>query len=158
MENLTRSTSFTPDLSLSLRNGVGLNAAYNSIDQSAVGGGNTARSEQHDLTAAVNYAFLLPQSFGKDRKQVRTSLSALLSTNNSCLTLATGGPCATISDLPPGEYTVRIWHPSMEHGEETTARQVTLSADAPTSVTWEVGLKPTFRVPRASGAASPGYP
>jgi plastocyanin len=65
---------------------------------------------------------------------------------------------ATITDLPPGEYTVRIWHPSMDRGEETTVRQVTLSADAPTSVTWEVGLKPTFRVPRVSGAASPGYP
>jgi plastocyanin len=65
---------------------------------------------------------------------------------------------ATITDLPPGEYTVRIWHPSMDRGEETTARQVTLNADAPTSVAWEVGLKPTFRVPRVSGAASPGYP
>ena len=41
---------------------------------------------------------------------------------------------ASIADLPPGEYTVRIWHPSMEHGEETTARQVTLNADSPTSV------------------------
>jgi plastocyanin len=65
---------------------------------------------------------------------------------------------AAITGLPPGEYTVRIWHPSMEHGEETTARQVTLNADAPTSVTWEVGLKPSFRIPRVSGAASPGYP
>ncbi len=65
---------------------------------------------------------------------------------------------ATITDLPPGEYTVRIWHPSLEHGEEATARKVTLNADAPTSVAWEVGLKPSFRVPRVSGAASPGYP
>ena len=104
VQTLTRSTSFTPDLSLSLRNGVGLNAAYNSVDQSAVGGGNTTSSEQHDLTAAVNYAFLLPQSFGRDRKQVRTSISALLSTNTSCLTLASGGPCATISDLRRQEF------------------------------------------------------
>lgn len=65
---------------------------------------------------------------------------------------------ASIADLPPGEYTVRVWHPSMEHGEETTVRRVTLNADAPTSVTWELGLKPSLRVPRVSGAGSPGYP
>jgi plastocyanin len=65
---------------------------------------------------------------------------------------------ATIDDMPPGEYTVRIWHPSMEHGEETTARRVTLNADAPANVEWELNLKPAFRVPRVSGGASPGYP
>jgi plastocyanin len=65
---------------------------------------------------------------------------------------------AAIDDMPPGEYTVRVWHPSMEHGEETTTRQVTLNGDAPTSLEWELGLKPNFRVPRVSGAASPGYP
>jgi plastocyanin len=65
---------------------------------------------------------------------------------------------ATIEDMPPGEYTIRLWHPSMEHAEETTARRVTLNADAPTSIEWELNLKPTFRVPRVSGAASPGYP
>jgi len=65
---------------------------------------------------------------------------------------------ATIDDMPPGEYTVRVWHPSMEQGEETTARRVTLNADGPTSVEWDLGLKPTFRIPRVSGAASTGYP
>jgi plastocyanin len=65
---------------------------------------------------------------------------------------------ATLADLPPGEYTVKVWHPSMERGEETTLRQVTLSADNPASVTWELSLKPTFRVPRVSGSSSPGYP
>jgi plastocyanin len=65
---------------------------------------------------------------------------------------------AAIEDLPPGEYSVRVWHPSMEHGEETTAQRVTLNADSPTKVEWDLGLKPVFRVPRASGAASPAYP
>jgi plastocyanin len=65
---------------------------------------------------------------------------------------------ATIDDMPPGEYTIRLWHPSMEHAEETTARRVTLNADAPTSIEWELNLKPTFHVPRVSGAASSGYP
>src|SRR5580700_2199037 len=65
---------------------------------------------------------------------------------------------ASIDNLPPGDYSVRVWHPSMEQGEETTARRVTLNVDGPTSVTWELGLKPAFRVPRVSGAASAGYP
>src|SRR3984885_1746203 len=51
---------------------------------------------------------------------------------------------ATIDDLPPGEYTVRVWHPSMEHGEDSTTRHVTLSADGPTNIEWDVSLKPTF--------------
>jgi plastocyanin len=65
---------------------------------------------------------------------------------------------ASIDDMPPGEYTVRVWHPSMEHGEEATTRRVTLNADTSTGVEWALSLKPTFRVPRVSGAASAGYP
>ena len=65
---------------------------------------------------------------------------------------------ATIDDMPPGEYTVRVWHPSMEHGEETTARRVILNADGPSTVEWELSLKPSLRVPRVTGSASAGYP
>jgi plastocyanin len=65
---------------------------------------------------------------------------------------------ASIDDLPPGEYTVRVWHPSMERSEESTTRHVTVKADGPTNAEWDLGLKPTFRVPRVSGADSQGYP
>jgi plastocyanin len=65
---------------------------------------------------------------------------------------------AAIDDMPPGDYTVRLWHPSMEHGEAATARRVTLNADAPASIEWQLNLKPALRVPRVSGAGSPGYP
>jgi plastocyanin len=65
---------------------------------------------------------------------------------------------ASIDDLPAGDYSVRIWHPSMEKAEETTLRRVTLTADSPASLEWQLNLKPAFRVPRASGAGSPGYP
>src|ERR1700722_5926961 len=65
---------------------------------------------------------------------------------------------AAIEDLPPGEYSVRVWHPSMERGEETTARRVTLNDDSPSKVEWDLGLKPVFRVPRVSGAGSSTYP
>ncbi len=65
---------------------------------------------------------------------------------------------ASIEGLPPGEYHVRLWHPSMEHGEETTVRRVTVTAERPTTLEWELSLKPSLRVPRVSGAPSPGYP
>jgi plastocyanin len=64
---------------------------------------------------------------------------------------------AMIGDLPPGEYTVRVWHPGIEHADEIATRQITLNADAPASVEWSLALKPQYRIPRA-GAASPGYP
>ncbi len=65
---------------------------------------------------------------------------------------------ATLSDLPAGEYAVRVWHPSMERAEETTTQHLTLVADSPTSAEWHIDLKPTLRVPRVSGASSPAYP
>jgi len=70
------------------------------------------------------------------------------------------GPLGTavISDMPAGEYTVRIWHPSMDRAEETTAQHITLTADTPGSAEWQIGLKPSIRVPRVSGAASAAYP
>jgi plastocyanin len=65
---------------------------------------------------------------------------------------------AVLSDMPAGEYRVRVWHPNMDHTEETTSQQVTLTADAAASAEWQIGLKPNIRVPRVSGAASPAYP
>ena len=65
---------------------------------------------------------------------------------------------ASITDLPPGEYTVRIWHPSMDRAEESTSRQVAVGPEPLVSAEWQIGLKPNIRVPRVSGAASPSYP
>jgi plastocyanin len=70
------------------------------------------------------------------------------------------GPLGTavINDMPAGEYTVRIWHPSMDHAEETTNQHITLTTDTPALAEWQIGLKPSTRVPRVSGAASATYP
>ncbi|HWG70192.1 MAG TPA: hypothetical protein VN692_12315 [Steroidobacteraceae bacterium] len=65
---------------------------------------------------------------------------------------------AAILDLPPGDYTVRVWHPSMQRGEETTSRRLTVSDGAATNAEWQLDLKPIPRIPRVSGAASPNYP
>jgi plastocyanin len=65
---------------------------------------------------------------------------------------------ATLNDMPAGEYTVRVWHPSMERSEESTARRVSVAPDSPAGAEWRIELKPSIRVPRVSGAASPAYP
>jgi plastocyanin len=65
---------------------------------------------------------------------------------------------ASITDLPPGEYRVRIWHPSMDRAEEATDRQIMVGAEPVVNAEWQIGLKASFRVPRVSGAASPSYP
>jgi plastocyanin len=65
---------------------------------------------------------------------------------------------ATLDDLPPGEYTVRVWHPSMaEHTDDSTARRLTLTADSPVNLEWTLSLKPLFRVPRVSTPGSTVY-
>ena len=65
---------------------------------------------------------------------------------------------AAVADLPPGEYTVRVWHPNLAHAEDTTTRRVTVSAYEATNAEWQLELKSNFRVPRVSGAGSASYP
>ena len=65
---------------------------------------------------------------------------------------------ASITDMPSGDYIVRIWHPNLDRAEETTSRQVVLGAEPVASAEWQLGLKASIRVPRVSGAASPSYP
>jgi plastocyanin len=65
---------------------------------------------------------------------------------------------ATISDMPAGDYTLRVWHPNMDHAEEATIQHIALAADTSTQVQWQIGLKPAIHVPRVSGAASAAYP
>lgn len=65
---------------------------------------------------------------------------------------------ASISDLPPGEYSVRIWHPNMDRAEETSSRRIMVGAEPVATAEWQIDLKASIRVPRVSGAASPSYP
>src|ERR1700733_9222565 len=45
----------------------------------------------------------------------------------------TAAGTAVIGEMPPGEYAVRVWHPSMEQSEEATTRHVTLTTASPMS-------------------------
>jgi plastocyanin len=68
----------------------------------------------------------------------------------------TAAGTATLEDLPPGEYLLRIWHPSMSQPESTTVKPLSLSTGA-ARMEWQLALKPTLRVPRVTGA-NQGYP
>jgi len=63
---------------------------------------------------------------------------------------------ASLENLPPGDYQVRLWHPDMEKDEQATVQRVTVT-DKTTNLAWTIALKPSFRIPRPTGASSSGY-
>jgi plastocyanin len=71
-------------------------------------------------------------------------------------TMTTG--IAKLSGLPPGEYSVRVWQPNMTQAEASTVRPVRLTDEGPTTLEWQLSLKPTYHIPRVSGGLSHGYP
>jgi plastocyanin len=70
----------------------------------------------------------------------------------------TSAGTAKVSGLPPGEYSVRVWHPEIGQTEASTVRQAHLTDERPTTLDWQLTLKPTYRIPRVSGEISQGYP
>jgi hypothetical protein len=51
--------------------------------------------------------------------------------------------------LPPGEYTVRVWHPRLADSEESTSRRVSVEKTGALEVSWQLRLKPEFRIRRS---------
>lgn len=64
---------------------------------------------------------------------------------------------AALSDLPPGNYTVRVWHPRLEGKEETTEQKVTILRTGAVDTAWNIGLTPEFRIRRAPIPGQGGY-
>ena len=56
---------------------------------------------------------------------------------------------ATLADLPPRAYVVRVWHPQAEALEEATRKTVDASRARAVDVEWALKLKPEARVRRA---------
>ena len=54
---------------------------------------------------------------------------------------------ATISGMPAGDYTVRVWHPQLADVVEDTRRK--LDAAETADMLWRVSLKPEVRIRRA---------
>jgi plastocyanin len=56
---------------------------------------------------------------------------------------------ALITELPPGEYVVRVWHPQMEIGEASTRKTVRAAPPQHIDLEWALKLKAEVKVRRA---------
>jgi hypothetical protein len=99
------SSTITPDAQLSFRNGVSVTLGYSELDQSSLSNGNNTQLDQNDLTGSLNYAFRLPRSISRLRKQVRTSLNFSSTDALTCLEQLNQTNCIVISDV--SRYEVR---------------------------------------------------
>ena len=61
-----------------------------------------------------------------------------------------------LKNVPPGQYTVQVWHPSLKGSPEKTAQHTDLSAGS-RELIFTLDLKPDFRVKRAPGLSTGGY-
>jgi plastocyanin len=62
----------------------------------------------------------------------------------------------TISALPEGEYTLKVWHPQMIATEESTSRKIVISSETGNEV-WQLPLKRAFKLPRNAAGRGFGY-
>jgi hypothetical protein len=97
--SLITSSSLTPDLQIGLRNGMSLTLSYATRGQRNDNNGNATLLDQDDFSATFTHSFRLPASITRGRKQVRSSLSALMSKTLSCLQRFGQGECTAISDV-----------------------------------------------------------
>jgi hypothetical protein len=65
---------------------------------------------------------------------------------------------AALKDLPPGKYTVEAWQPLLKGAPEQLAQHVDLPASGAKDLVFNLELKPDFRVKRAPGLSTGGYP
>ena len=62
-----------------------------------------------------------------------------------------------LKDLPPGQYIVEVWQPSLKGAPEKFAQQVDLAAKGAKELLFTLDLKPDFRARRAPGSSTGGY-
>ena len=63
---------------------------------------------------------------------------------------------ATIGELAPRRYVVRVWHPELEGDEASTRRTLEVTAARPAEVAWTLALKPEVVVRRAPSSRQAG--
>jgi len=95
-----KSSSIGPDVQLGLRNGISLSAGLTALSQNNLSNGNETQLDQKDITGALNYAFRLPRSISRARRQVRSSVTYLQTAAKTCLQQGGGAvDCVLISDV-----------------------------------------------------------
>lgn len=97
-ETITNSSSWVPDASVTLRNGMAFVFTYSMLNQDNTANGNLTRTDQDDFTTTWSYAFQTPALFGRTRRAVRTQFTGVLAKGVSCLERAGVDACETVSD------------------------------------------------------------
>ncbi|HEU5042161.1 MAG TPA: hypothetical protein VFT84_15135 [Gemmatimonadales bacterium] len=93
------SRSITPDVQVSLRNGMAFTVGVTTLDQQNLSNGNETRLDQDDITGSFNYVFRMPRSVSRMRKQVRSSVSLFSTQARTCLEQRGQASCLIISDV-----------------------------------------------------------
>jgi motility/secretion related protein SprA len=96
---LTESSTWQNDLQFTFRNGISMRLGYSETDDVRESNGTRTIGDGSDLTANLIYAFRLPGSASRTRKQLRSSLSTVLSKSRSCLDRQDTSDCLTVSDV-----------------------------------------------------------
>jgi hypothetical protein len=104
VRSATTSSSWTPDATATLKNGMVLSLTYAMLQQESEANGNLTRLDQDDITATLNHAFVLPRSFGRGRRTVRSQLTGVLAKTTSCLRQSTQTDCRNVSDTRRREF------------------------------------------------------
>src|SRR5436190_18396763 len=64
---------------------------------------------------------------------------------------------AQLKNLPPGQYTVEVWRPSLKGAPAKFAQHVDLAAKSAKELVFSLDLKPDFRAKQAPGLSTGGY-
>jgi hypothetical protein len=73
--------------------------SYSTVEQRTQNSGSATLLDQDDLVGSFTHSFRLPSSLGRSRRQVRSSVTALVSSIRSCLERRGEALCTTISDV-----------------------------------------------------------
>ena len=98
-QSATSSSTLTPDLQLSFRNGLSLTAAFADRSQRTETNGNATVLDQDDISGSLTYSFALPAAISRSRKRVRSTLSAIVAKTLTCLEQGQETDCTVVSDV-----------------------------------------------------------
>jgi hypothetical protein len=99
------SRAITPELQVSLRNGISLVSNLNLLDQRQVNNGNTTVLDQNDLSGTLGYGFRMPRLFGqRERRFARSAVTFLVTRAEQCLQRRDQPSCQVISDTRRQEF------------------------------------------------------
>ena len=99
VQSAINSDSWRPEMQIGLRNGMSFSFSWSTLGQETANTSSTTVLDQNELAGNFSHTFRMPRAFGRIRRQVRSSVSALYSRVRSCLEQATSIDCTTISDV-----------------------------------------------------------